>query len=152
YRSLYPTIAVTTSPSLPGVPESVGAVRGRGGGVVVITGKFGPNAHLHLDHIGVCADAVVGWAWAETKTEAMIEHGVGIYVGDHPADMAAARAAGLASGRRTYAVGVGTGDHHADDLVAAGADTVLADLTDFPAWLDTILGDPIPVGLPGFDS
>ena len=145
YRTLYPIEAVTTSPPLPGVSESVHAVRHRGGRVVVITGKYEPNAHLHLDHIGVAADAVVGWAWADTKTMAMLDLGVSVYVGDHPADMAAARVAGVA------AVGVLTGSHSARELVEAGADVVLADLRGFPDWLDERLGDPISVGLGGLD-
>ena len=140
YRTLYPDTAVTTSPALPGVPESVAAIRRRGGQVVVITGKYEPNAHLHLEYIGLDADAVVGWAWAETKTLAMLDLGVDIYIGDHPADMAAARAA------EAMAVGVRTGSHTADELVEAGADAVLDDLTAFPGWLDS----PISVGLGGF--
>ena len=107
----------------------------------MITGKYKPNAHLHLDYIGLAADAVVGWAWAETKTVAMLDLGVEIYVGDHPADMAAARAA------EATAVGVLTGSHTADELLEAGADIVLDDLTGFPGWLDS----PISVGLGGFD-
>jgi len=73
---------------------------------------------------------VVGWAWAEGKVAAMTEHRVTAYLGDHPADMAAARAVPAA------AVGVLTGGHAAEDLLAAGADAVLADLTEFPQWLD----------------
>jgi phosphoglycolate phosphatase len=145
YRTLYPLVAVTASPPLPGVTEAVDAVRQRGGRVVVITGKYAPNAHLHLDHIGLAADAVVGWAWADTKTIAMLDLGVGVYVGDHPADMAAARAA------EVIAVGVLTGFHSAIELVEAGAEVVLEDLTGFAGWLDDRLAGPISVGLGGFD-
>jgi beta-phosphoglucomutase-like phosphatase (HAD superfamily) len=53
-----------------------------------------------------------------------------VYLGDHPADMAAARAV------PATAIGVLTGAHSADELHAAGADTVLANLTDFPQWLE----------------
>lgn len=150
YRELYPSTAVTTSPALPGAADSVAAVRCLGGQVVVITGKYGPNAHLHLAHIGLAADAVVGWAWAETKTEAMLDLGVAAYVGDHPADMAAARAAEVAAASSVYAVGVTTGVHSREELADAGADVVLDDLTEFPAWLDDALSDPISVGLGGF--
>ncbi len=92
FRRLYPTTAVTTSPALPGAADAFAAVRARGGQVVVITGKYEPNARLHLAHLGLDADEVAGWAWAEGKVEAMHKHGVTAYVGDHPADMAAARA------------------------------------------------------------
>lgn len=146
FRSLYPVTAITASPALPGVGEAPAHVRRRGGGVVVITGKYGPNAHLHLDHIGFQADSVAGWCWAETKTAAMLDLGVGVYVGDHPADMAAARAAEKVREQPVYAVGVTTGDHSAEDLFAAGAHTVLEDLTGLPGWLDATLGDPISVG------
>jgi phosphoglycolate phosphatase len=130
YRLLYATNAIATSPALPGAAEAFGAVRELGGRIVVITGKFEPNARLHLAHLGLVADAVVGWAWAESKVTAMTEHGVGVYLGDHPADMAAARAV------PATAIGVLTGAHSADELHAAGADTVLANLTDFPQWLE----------------
>jgi phosphoglycolate phosphatase len=130
FRRLYATAAIATSPALPGAREAFAAVRERGGGIVVITGKFEPNARLHLAHLGLVADAVVGWAWAESKITAMTEHGVGVYLGDHPADMAAARAV------PATAIGVLTGAHGADELNAAGADAVLADLTDFPQWLE----------------
>ena len=146
FRNLYPVTAITGSPALPGVGDAPAHVRRRGGGVVVITGKYAPNAHLHLDHIGFRADSVAGWCWAETKTAAMLELGVGVYVGDHPADMAAARAAETVGGQRVYAVGVTTGDHSAEDLLAAGAHTVLENLTGLPDWLDANLGDPISVG------
>jgi phosphoglycolate phosphatase len=55
------------------------------------------------------------------------ELGAGIFVGDHPGDVAAARAAGA------VAVAVATGPFPAQGL--AEADVVLADLTAFPAWL-----------------
>ena len=130
YRLLYATAAIAASPALPGALEAFAAVREHDGRIVVITGKFEPNARLHLAHLGLVADAVVGWAWAESKVTAMTEHGVGVYLGDHPADMAAARAV------PATAIGVLTGAHSADELHAAGADTVLANLTDFPQWLE----------------
>ena len=130
FRRLYPSTAIAASPALPGAAAAFAAVRARGGRVVVITGKFEPNARLHLAHLGLEADDVVGWAWAEGKVAAMTEHGVTAYLGDHPADMAAARAVPAA------ALGVLTGGHDADELRASGADVVLADLTEFPRWLD----------------
>jgi phosphoglycolate phosphatase len=130
FRRLYATTAIAASPALPGAAAAFAAVRARGGRVVVITGKYEPNARLHLAHLGLEADEVIGWAWAEGKVAAMTDHGVTAYLGDHPADMAAARAVPAA------AVGVLTGGHGADELRAAGADAVLADLTEFPRWLD----------------
>ena len=85
---------------------------GHGGGrVVVITGKYEPNARLHLDHLGLEADEVVGWAWAEGKVDAMTD--------------ARGDASTSATIRRTWpprepcrrpAIGVLTGGHSADEL------------------------------------
>ncbi len=130
FRALYPGLAVTPVAPLPGAREAVDAVRRHGGTVVVVTGKYEPNARLHLDHLGLDVDHLVGWLWGPGKAEALIEHGATVYVGDHVGDVAGARAAGAIS------VGVPTGPVSADELRAAGADVVLADLTEFPAWLD----------------
>ena len=130
FRALYPEHAVPMSVLLPGAAESVRAVRAAGGRAVVITGKYAPNARLHLDHLGVEADALVGWAWGEGKTAALLEHAAHVYVGDHEADVRAAVAAGA------VAVGVATGATTADELRAAGADVVLADLAQFPDWFE----------------
>jgi phosphoglycolate phosphatase len=129
FRALYPAHAVTTSPALPGVAAALAAVRARPGRIVVITGKYEPNARRHLDHLGLTVDALVGWAWGAGKTTALGEHQAHIYVGDHPEDMASAVAGGV------VAVGVGTGGWSTADLLAAGAQIVLNDLTEFPTWL-----------------
>jgi len=161
FRQIYPEHAVAGSPALPGAAEAFTAVRDRGGKVVVITGKYEPNARLHLDHLGLKAEAVVGWVWAETKTLAMREHGAVVYVGDHPADMAAARAVAAARDGEAEgdgdgdvavaAVAVATGDHSATELREAGADVVLTDLTEFPAWLDAFL-ESADLGWVGLDG
>ncbi|MFS8478209.1 MAG: haloacid dehalogenase-like hydrolase [Micromonosporaceae bacterium] len=129
YRRLYPAHAVACSPALPGAADAVAAVRAAGGRVVVVTAKVERLARLHLDHLGIAVDAVAGDRFARGKTEALLEHGVSVYVGDHVADMRAACAAGVT------AVGVPTGPCTVDDLVGAGADVVLDDLREFPAWL-----------------
>jgi phosphoglycolate phosphatase len=142
YRRLYPSTAIDTSPELPGAARAIAAVRARGGSPVVITGKYEPNARLHLTHLALDVDAVAGQAWADGKVTAMLEYGVTIYVGDHPADMMSAARAGA------HAVGVLTGSHTTAELVEAGADTVLESLIDFPAFLDAFMGSAeISVGL-----
>jgi phosphoglycolate phosphatase len=133
YRELYPDFAITTTPALPGAAEAFAAVRGRGGRVMVVTAKYGPNAAQHLDHLGLVPDVLVGWHWGPKKGEALREHGARVYVGDHLGDIQGARAAGA------VAVAVATGPISAADLAAAGADAVLADLRGFPAWLDGYL-------------
>jgi phosphoglycolate phosphatase len=129
YRSMYPDYAITGSLALPGARESIDAVREAGGRSVVVTAKYEPNAHVHLKHLRLEPDAVVGDLWAERKALALREHGAGVYVGDHEGDVRGARAADALS------VTVATGPCSAQELRAAGADVVLADLTEFPAWL-----------------
>ncbi|MEV7390620.1 HAD family hydrolase [Streptomyces sp. NPDC091215] len=129
YRAMYPEIAIAATPAMPGAREAIAAVREAGGKTVVVTAKYEPNAKLHLSHLGIVPDAVVGDLWAEQKAEALREHGAGVYVGDHVGDVRGARRAGALS------VAVATGPCDADALRAAGADVVLADLTELPAWL-----------------
>ncbi|MFI6447945.1 HAD family hydrolase [Kitasatospora sp. NPDC050543] len=135
YRALYRELAFAPTVPLPGAHAAVEAVREAGGRVAVITGKYEPNALLHLEHSGLHADVVVGDLWAETKGAALREHGATVYVGDHLGDIRGALFAGA------VAVGVTTGPYGADELRAAGADVVLADLTLFPAWLAAHLAE-----------
>lgn len=133
YRQLYPEYAVTPSVALPGAVEALAAVRARGWRVVVVTSKIGRLARLHLDHLGFVVDELAGDLFAEQKATALTQHGVGLYVGDHVADMIAARTAGVPG------VGVVTGPCSADDLRGAGAELVLDDLNGFPAALDRLV-------------
>jgi phosphoglycolate phosphatase len=132
YRGLYPDHAITPSPALPGAAEALDAVHAMGGRVLVVTAKMTELARLHLAHLGLPADEVRGWAWADGKAEALRETGAVVYVGDHVADVAAARAAGA------LAVAVSTGPCSPAELSDAGADVVLEDLRSFPAWLAQI--------------
>jgi phosphoglycolate phosphatase len=129
YRSMYPAIAVAATPAMDGAREAVAAVRAAGGRAIVVTAKYEPSAKLHVEHLGLAPDAVIGDLWAEQKAEALREHGASVYVGDHLGDVRGARAAGALS------VAVATGPCSAQELSAAGADVVLTDLTQFPAWL-----------------
>ncbi|MEU8824263.1 HAD family hydrolase [Streptomyces sp. NPDC048636] len=130
YRELYPAYAVAPTPAMPGAREAIEAVRRAGGRSVVVTAKHEPNAKLHLSHLGIAPDAVVGWLWAEAKAEALREYGATVYVGDHIGDVRGARLADALS------VAVPTGPCDAAELREAGADVVLTDLTAFPAWLE----------------
>jgi phosphoglycolate phosphatase len=129
YRALYPAHAIPRSRPLPGAAAALDAVRAAGGRTVVVTAKIARLARLHLDHLGLRVDTLVGDAWAEGKAYALRAHAVSVYVGDHVADMVAARSAD------TVGLGVATGPCGADALTGAGASQVLADLTDFPGWL-----------------
>jgi phosphoglycolate phosphatase len=128
YRSLYPDDAIEPTLLLPGAAEALAAVRAAGGRVIVVTAKRAELAALHLVHLALEVDVLVGDAWADGKAAALREHGATVYVGDHIADMAAARAAGAVG------VGVTTGPCDAAALSSAGAATVLPDLRAFPEW------------------
>ncbi|MGW0699511.1 HAD family hydrolase [Streptomyces sp. NPDC002867] len=129
YREIYPEHAIAPSLAMPGAREAVEAVQELGGRAIVVTAKHEPNAKLHLAHLGIAPDEVVGWLWAEAKAEALREHGASVYVGDHIGDVRGARVAGALS------VAVPTGPCDADELRGAGADVILDDLTAFPDWL-----------------
>ncbi|MGW7407048.1 HAD family hydrolase [Streptomyces sp. NPDC054833] len=129
YREMYPDIAVAATPAMPGAREAITAVQAAGGRAIVVTAKYEPNAKLHLSHLGLEPDVVVGDLWAEQKAEALREHRAAVYVGDHVGDVRGARTAGALS------VAVATGPCDADELRTAGADVVLDDLAAFPRWL-----------------
>ncbi|MER5458855.1 HAD family hydrolase [Micromonospora sp. NPDC002389] len=133
FRELYPAYAITPTVPLPGAVAALDAVRQRGGRVLVVTSKLGRLARLHLEHLGLTVDEVAGDLFAEGKATALREHGATHYVGDHVADMVAAEAAEVPG------IAVATGPCSADELRAAGAATVLADLTGFPAALDDMI-------------
>lgn len=133
YRAIYPDTAITPTTALAGAREAVRAVQTLGGRAMVVTAKYEPNAKLHLAHLGIEADVLIGGLWAEGKAEALLEHGARVYVGDHTGDVRGARAANALS------VGVTTGPCDEEELRAAGADVILADLTEFPAWLRTLV-------------
>ncbi|WP_280277317.1 HAD family hydrolase [Nocardia wallacei] len=129
YREMYPGHAVTGTLEMRGAREAIEAVHAAGGRAIVVTAKYQPNAELHLEHLDIPADAVIGDLWADGKARALRAEGASIYVGDHIGDVRGARAA------RAYSVAVTTGPCTAEELRAAGADTVLPDLTAFPNWL-----------------
>ncbi|MFJ1459233.1 HAD family hydrolase [Nocardia sp. N2S4-5] len=129
YREMYPSHAVTGTSAMAGAREAIEAVHAAGGRAIVVTAKYQPNAELHLEHLDIAADAVIGDLWADGKARALRAEGASIYVGDHIGDVRGARAADA------YSVGVTTGPCTAEELRAAGADVVLPDLTAFPHWL-----------------
>ncbi|MFI1483150.1 HAD family hydrolase [Streptomyces sp. NPDC020747] len=137
YREMYPTHAVAPTPAMAGAREAIAAVREAGGRAIVVTAKYEPNAKLHLSHLGIEPDAVIGGLWAESKAEALREYDAGVYVGDHTGDVRGARTANALS------VAVATGPCDAEELRAAGADVVLTDLTEFPSWLAGYVNAPL---------
>jgi phosphoglycolate phosphatase len=129
FRELYIEFGVPGTHLLPGASESVAAVRAAGGRVIVVTAKYEPNARRCLAQVGLEADALFGWRFAEAKGETLLDEGAHVYVGDTPNDVRA----GIAGG--AVALAVATGPHDADELSAAGASVVLSSLAEFPAWL-----------------
>ena len=131
FRVVYPDHAIAPTEAFTGAHDALAAVRRHGGRSVVVTGKFTPNARLHVDALDFDVDELVGEVWGHGKGAVLAEHGATIYVGDHVHDVEGARAAGALS------VSVLTGGSSEAELREAGTDVVLRDLTELPAWLDT---------------
>lgn len=129
FRALYPDHAIASVPVLPGAHEAIAAVRRLGGRVVVVTGKYAPNAQLHIEHTGLDVDVLEGWVWGVGKADVLRREAASVYVGDHVHDVEGALAAGVTS------VSVLTGGCTAAELRAAGTHAVLDSLEDFPDWL-----------------
>jgi phosphoglycolate phosphatase len=127
YRVHYRELAVPLTTLLPGARESLTAVKAAGARAVVITAKNVVPARQSLDALGLFPDELFTDAHGPEKATLLRQISAAVYVGDTPADMAAAVAAAA------YPVGVATGSFSAAELTAAGAATVLLSLTEFPA-------------------
>jgi phosphoglycolate phosphatase len=130
YRSMYHEYAIPPTVELPGAAAAVAAVRDRGGRVMVVTSKLGRLAEDQLAYVGLVVDEVHGDVFAEEKGEVLAAAGARAYVGDHVADMRAGTVAGI------HPVGVITGPCSREELFRAGAEVVLEDPREFPAWLE----------------
>lgn len=131
FREFYPETVVPVTRALPGAGEALAAARG-GGRALVVTGKYEPNAALHLKALGWEVDRLAGDVFSAAKGEVLRAEGADVYVGDHLGDVVGAKTAGA------LAVGVTTGPYDAAALTEAGADVVLPDLTELPALLERI--------------
>jgi phosphoglycolate phosphatase len=118
---------------MPGAVEAIDAVRARGGRVIVVTAKAQALADLTVRALGLDVDEVAGSLFSTSKGSALIRFGADAYVGDHVADVDAARAAGARS------VAVATGPYDSEALLAYGADIVLPDLRVFPETLTELI-------------
>jgi phosphoglycolate phosphatase len=142
YRQLYPEHGIQPITILAGAAEAFEAIHAVGGRVLVVSAKIEPAVRSVLAHVGLDvpprnADVVAGDLFAERKGGALRAHGAEVYVGDHPGDVAAARAAGA------FALGVATGPFTAEQLIASGSDVVLQDLRAFPEWLDRFVAGAV---------
>jgi phosphoglycolate phosphatase len=133
YREFYGDIAVPATVLMPGAAAAVEAVRARGGRVIVVTAKSQRHAESTVRTLGLPVDHVAGALFGSAKGEALRAHGAVAYVGDHIADVDAARAAGARS------VGVATGPYDSAALLSYGADIVLPDLRVFPETLTELI-------------
>jgi phosphoglycolate phosphatase len=129
FRELYPDLVVPSTIAQAGAPEALAAVREAGGTTLVVTGKYGPSAALHLAALGLEVDVLVGELFATQKAVALRRHGARAYVGDHTGDIEGALAAGA------IAIGVTTGPCDHDELLRAGAQVILESLTELPGWI-----------------
>jgi phosphoglycolate phosphatase len=126
YRRHYPLLSGPLTSVLPGAREALATVRAAGARVVVISAKFEPAVRQVLDDVGLAVDEVFGGVHGPEKAVVLTALAADAYVGDTPADMAAAVAAAA------WPVGVATGSFSGADLRAAGAAVVLASLAQFP--------------------
>lgn len=123
FRAIFLTDGLKQLRPLPGAQAALEACRSRGGRAVIITSRLPQVARAMTECCGLRADTVIGGLAGAEKAAAMTSEGVGVYVGDHVLDMQGAKLAGC------LAVGVLTGYQKESDLLAAGADVVLPDLT-----------------------
>lgn len=136
YREHYHRDGAPSAPAMPGARDALEAVRAHGDRTLVVTAKIDWMGTQAIAAAGLepWVDALHGDRFAAAKSQALLQEGAWVYVGDHPGDMAAAR------GADAVAVAVTTGAHDAASLRAAGADVVLPSLTDFARWYDDAAG------------
>ena len=128
YRRHYVRLAPRLTTPLPGAAEALAAVRQAGEQAIIITAKHPVSVGPSLIAAGLEADDLYTHVYGPEKAAVLTQVGAAVYVGDAPADMGAATAAGA------HAVGVATGSFGAADLLAAGAEVVLDSLLQFPPW------------------
>jgi phosphoglycolate phosphatase len=131
YRAHYVRVAAELTQILPGAREALAAVRAAGARTAIVTAKHPTTTALSLRAMALAADELHANVHGAEKADVLRRLRAAVYVGDTPPDMAAAHAAGA------RAVGVATGSFTAAELRAAGADTVLGSLTEFPDWYRT---------------
>ena len=137
FRALYPAMVVPITVALPGAAAALRAVRAAGGRTLVVTGKYGPNAQLHVDALGLEVDELVGELWSTQKAGALLAHDAQAYVGDHAGDIRGALAA------NAIPVGVTTGPCGREELLAEGAEVVFASLAEFPDWFERTFAESV---------
>jgi phosphoglycolate phosphatase len=128
YRRHYVALASRLTAPLPGAAEAIAAVRQAGERAVIVTAKHQVSVGPSLTAARLSADEIFCHVHGAEKAAVLARIGAAAYVGDTPADMAAASQAGV------HAVGVPTGSFSAAELAAAGANVLLGSLLEFPSW------------------
>jgi phosphoglycolate phosphatase len=128
YRRHYIALAPDLTTLLPGAAAAMAAVRRAGERAVIVTAKHLVSVEPSLRAVGLIPDELFSHVHGPEKAAVLARLGAAAYVGDTPADMAAARQAGA------VAVGVPTGSFGPAELASAGAEIVLTSLLEFPAW------------------
>lgn len=129
YRDHYGEYGIPKTKVMPGAKDALSAIHELNGRVVVVSAKKEDFARRVLEVAGLNVEAVHGYLFAEHKGDALRHENAHIYVGDHPGDIKAARAAGAVS------VVVPTGPINEGILRESKPDVVLQTLEEFPAWL-----------------
>jgi phosphoglycolate phosphatase len=128
YRRHYVRLAPALTTLLPGAESALAVVREAGERAIIITAKHPVSAEPSLAAVGLKPDDLFAHVHGPEKAVVLARIGAVAYVGDTPADMAAALTAGV------VAVGVPTGSFTAAELWDSGAQVMLDSLLDFPAW------------------
>lgn len=128
YRRHYIRLAPTMTTTLPGAAAALSAVQQAGERAVIITAKHPVSVEPSMASVALAADEVFAYVHGPEKAAVLASIGAAVYVGDTPADMAAARDGGA------LGVGVPTGSFGAAELWSSGADVVLGSLLEFPSW------------------
>ncbi len=129
YRDHYGEYGIPKTKIMPGAKDVINVIHELNGRVVVVSAKKEDFARRVLEVAGLNVEAVHGYLFAEHKGDALRHENAHIYVGDHPGDIKAARAAGAVS------VVVPTGPINEGILRESKPDVVLQTLEEFPAWL-----------------
>jgi phosphoglycolate phosphatase len=138
---------------LPGVSELIAALANRDAVQTIVTGNIRANAEVKLGALGLLRwlDLDVGGYGSDdrersrlvalAKTRAAAKYGTEfgedrntVVIGDTPRDVEAARGGGV------RVLAVASGIHTVAELHAAGADCVMASLTDMDVALEFVLG------------
>jgi phosphoglycolate phosphatase len=136
YRRHYLRLAPALTSALPGAAAALAAVTAAGATPVIVTAKSLISVGPSLTAAGLPAAEVFAHVHGPEKAAVLARVRAAVYVGDTPADMAAARSAGA------RAVGVTTGSFDVTKLVAAGAEHVLGSLEEFPSWYAAFRAGP----------